>query len=115
MKKSLLLLLVCLCLCMSLILTSCSLVGSDPAGSDDTTVNADNGTTTTLPDNSTDNGSNTQDSTSNTDKGNGEGEHTCSMVEVSRINATFTAAGLVTYKGSCGEDLIEPIPTLEHR
>ena len=89
MKKSLLLLLVCLSLCMSLIFAACSSGGSDPAGSDDTTVNDD--------------------------KGNGEGEHTCSMVEVSRIDATFTAAGSITYKCSCGEERIKPIAKLEHK
>ena len=88
MKKSLLLLLVSLSLCMSLILAACSSGGSDPTGSDDTTVNDD--------------------------KGNGEGKHTCSMVEVSRIDATFTAAGSITYKCSCGEERLEPIPKLEH-
>lgn len=45
---------------------------------------------------------------------NGEGGHTCSMVEVSRINATFTAAGSITYKCSCGEERIEPLAKLEH-
>ena len=114
MKKSLLLLLVYLCLCMSLILASCSSGGSDPAGSDDTTVNADNGSATTPSDNSSSNGSDTQGSDSDTEEENGEGEHTCSMAEVSRIDATFTAAGSITYKCSCGEERIEPIAKLEH-